>query len=481
MFSLRSLSRYSSPLVSSFYQIPHRYSWVFRPHFDYSSLLSSSASIIANVANRKARTANPSLVFSLIQRKNSLESSILSLKPSQDRLTDLVKRTKNNEERRNAIEQAKSIKAEIQQYDSELTKIIEELELETSKLPNFTHENTPIGSESCGKVLELVHPIPLFNFKPLSHVELAKKHHLIDFEQASKISGSRFYYLLNEVSLLELALIHYSIQFFVSKGFSPILPPDLVHSHFLVSLGFQPRDTAETQIYHLEKDWNLSLVGTAEIPMVGFYTNKIVQRNKLPMKSVSFGHAFRTEAGGLGRENKGLYRVHQFSKVELFYVSSPEQSNENFNELVQLQKEFFQSLGLHFRVLEIATEDLGNSAHRKIDCEALMPGKGLESAEQSIMLYGEISSASNCTDYQARRVNIRMDDGSGKPINDPKRIEQLEFAHTLNGTACAVPRLIVAILEQCQKEDGTIEIPKVLHPFMMGVETIPSNKLRRVS
>lgn len=291
----------------------------------------------------------------------------------------------------------------------------------------------------------------------------------MNLEAGSEVCGSRFYYLQHELALLELALINYTMHLLVRKGWTPILPPDMVKSQFVSACGFQPRDVEGTnsQIYEV-KDSELSLVGTAEIPLASMYNSRELDGlPSKPVKHVAFGHAFRTEAGGSGLAIRGLYRVHQFSKVELFAIATPgAQTEQVFDEILTIQQELYSSLGLTYRVLEIPSEDLGAPAYRKVDMEAWMPGR--VTAESPIPgSWGEISSTSNCTDYQARRLGIKYRDGKEK-----------HFAHTLNGTAAAIPRLLIAILEQHQNEEGTeVRIPDVLQPFMMGIKTIPDQQI----
>jgi len=245
----------------------------------------------------------------------------------------------------------------------------------------------------------------------------------------------------------------------VARGYTPMITPDLVRTEVLEKCGFQPR-AENTQNYGVSNS-DLCLTGTAEIPLGGSVMNSLLEESTLPRKLAGFGRCFRTEAGAAGQASKGLYRVHQFSKVEMFVVCTPEQSEALLQELIDIEKEMFEELGLHFKVLDMASHDLGAPAYRKFDVEAWMPGMGR---------YGEISSASNCTDYQARRLNIRYRP-SANP-GDKKKKAKSAFVHTLNATACAVPRMIVAILENCQQEDGSIAIPQALQPYMHGLTHI---------
>ncbi|CAK8995478.1 Serine--tRNA ligase [Durusdinium trenchii] len=281
---------------------------------------------------------------------------------------------------------------------------------------------------------------------------------LFDFESGGKVSGQKFLYFKNGAALLELALIQWATHQAVKRGFQPFIPPDLVRAPVVAGCGFAPRDDEATQIYEVS-DSDLCLAGTAEIPMAGMFLNEtLIASKELPKRLVAFSHAFRTEAGSSGSENRGIYRLHQFSKVELFAVtrSEVEESNKMLEEIRALEEELFTELGLCFRVLDMPTEELGAPAYRKYDMEAWMPG---------LEKWGEISSCSSCTDFQARRLNIRHKEEYNQKGN-------LQFAHTLNGTACAVPRMIISILETFQNEDGSVSIPEVLQPYMMGMKVL---------
>ena len=342
------------------------------------------------------------------------------------------------------------------------------LESEALRIPNSTSAATPIGPEGTGRVLKIVNGPEKKSVKH-DHVDFTTRWSLLDLENGSSVSGSRFYYLQYELALLEIALVNYTMQMLVRKGWIPTLPPDLVRREFVHACGFQPRDVEGTnsQVYEVANS-ELALVGTAEIPLASMYHSQELSNLSQPLKHVAFGHAFRTEAGGSGLSIRGLYRVHQFSKVELFVVCQPDQADAVFDEIIELQEELYSSLGLNFRILEIPSEDLGAPAHRKIDMEAWMPGR-ITSESSQPGSWGEISSTSNCTDYQARRLGIRYRD----PATKEKR-----FAFTLNGTAAAIPRLLIAIIEQHQTEDGqAVRIPQPLQPFMMGMTTIPDHAI----
>ncbi len=318
-------------------------------------------------------------------------------------------------------------------------------------IPNLTHPAAPIGDDdtantqlSLGKT-----PIPEFDFKPQDHLELGKRHDMIDFEAGARVVGSGFYFLRNDAVLLDLALQQFAVSRLVSRGFIPVTTPDVAHTHILQGIGFMPRGP-ETQIYSIENT-DLNLVATAEITLGGMASDHVFDADELPHRLVGISHCFRTEAGAAARASKGLYRVHQFTKIEMFAFCLPEQSDEIHEELRELECELFDELEIPYRVVDTATGDLGGPAYRKYDLEAWMPGRG-ESGE-----WGEVTSTSNCTDYQARRLNIRY---------KTKGEKGTKLCHTLNGTAIAISRAIIAILENHQQSDGSINVPKVLQPWV---------------
>jgi len=282
------------------------------------------------------------------------------------------------------------------------------------------------------------------------HPETASDLDLVDFESAATVAGQKFYYLKREAALLEIALQRFAFDQIMPSGFIPIVTPDVARPDVIEGLGFTPRGE-ESQIYSIA-DHDLCLIGTSEITLGGMYADKILAEDELPLRLAGISHCFRTEAGAHGRESKGLYRVHQFTKIEMFVFCRPEDSEAQHAELLREEREIFDALEIPYRVIDIASADLGAPAYRKFDLEAWMPGRG-ESGD-----WGEITSTSNCTDYQSRRLKIRFRRSGEKKKN--------EFVHTLNGTAISNARAIVAILENHQQKDGSITIPKALVPYM---------------
>ncbi len=341
----------------------------------------------------------------------------------------------------------------------ELDRIAAEAGAIYRSLPNLTHPEAPRGGEDASKELRrgAVQVVPM-RFPVQDHVQLAEQHDLVDFEGGARVAGHGFYFLRNEGALLELALQQYAVEFLVREGFTPTVTPDLARGDILQGIGFIPRGP-ETQIYSVE-NFDLNLVATAEITLGGLYAGTVIDAEQLPLKLCGISHCFRTEAGAAGRASRGLYRVHQFTKVEMFAFTLPDQSEDMHNYLCDLECEIFDGLGIPYRVLDIASGDLGGPAYRKFDLEAWMPGRG-DGGE-----YGEVTSASNCTDYQSRRLNIRY---------KTKGEKGTEFVHTLNGTAIAVSRAMIAILENCQQPDGSIIVPEALRKWV-GKERIGAHR-----
>ncbi len=388
--------------------------------------------------------ADANLVMELYDKKNELQVKLDTLRQKRNENANKLKSKLDEKEKMKLVQEGKELKEEISKLENDSNEIQSKFTEELKKIPNMTHPATPISeTEEGSKVIKESGVKKQFTFKPLDHIELGKKLDIIDFENAAKVSGQKFYYLKNEGALLELALINYTMKMLFEKGFTPFITPDLARDKILEGIGFNPRGE-ETNIYSINNS-DLCLVGTAEITLGGLYSDTIIPKEKLPVKMAGYSHCFRTEAGAAGKGQKGLYRVHQFSKVEMFIITAIDKGDEMLEYLRQIEEEIYTNLEIHYRVLDIASGDLGNPAYKKYDLEAWMPGKGE---------YGEITSTSNCTDYQSRRLNIKYKDDSGNI-----------FAFMLNGTAVAIPRVIISILENFQKQDGSVDIPKVLIPF----------------
>ncbi len=343
-------------------------------------------------------------------------------------------------------ERGKEIKLELKELEEKLKQ--EEVSLNDllNEIPNIPLKGVPVGKGEEGNVEIKKWGEPRkFDFVPNNHLDIGKKLGILDFETGSKVAGSQFYYLYGDGALLELALVQYAFNLLSKEGFTPVITPDVAKSRYYLGTGYSPRGK-EAQTYKIEGE-DLGLIATAEVTLAGKHADEILSQSILPIKYVGYSHCFRREAGSYGKYSKGLYRVHQFTKVEMFIYSTAEDSNKYHEQILSLEEKIYQNLGLPYRVLEMCSGDLGAMAARKFDIEAWMPGRNE---------YGEVTSTSNCTDYQARNLNIKYKakDGSTK------------YVHMLNGTAIATSRTPLAILENYQNEDGTVTIPEVLRPIM---------------
>ena len=401
---------------------------------------------VAENCRNRGVVADIDLVVKLADRRSGLIRELNELKHQQNQLAKSVGGERDPERRKYLIAESRRMKEAIPERETELQMVERRLREEMLKIPNMTHPDSPIGKDDTENVeLKRVGEIPTFDFEPRDHVELGEALGIIDFEAGTKVAGSKFYFLRADAVLLELGLVRYALDMLIERGYEPTITPDLARDEALVGTGFIPRGP-ETQIYSIE-DSDLSLVATAEITLAGSLAGDILNEERLPVRLAGLSHCFRTEAGSHGRASRGLYRVHQFTKVEMFGFTTPEQSDAMHEEMLGIEEEIFQGLGIPYRVVDICTGDLGGAAYRKYDLEAWMPGRDA---------YGEITSTSNTTDYQARRLQIRYRKDGGRP----------QLLHTLNGTAVAVSRALIPILENYQQEDGSIIVPEALVPYI---------------
>ncbi len=423
---------------------------------DYKYIKENLELVKENVKHRRV-DANPELIVELYEKRNNTIHQIEELRQKRNQNSAKMKQKLSNEERAKFIEEGKKLKDKIAELEKELSRIESALENETVKIPNMSHPEAPLGEgEEDNVEIKRWGKIPSFNFNPKDHLELGTSLDIVDFDTATKVSGQKFYYLKNEGVFLELALVNYALEILRDESFTLTITPDIAKDEIAWGIGFNPRGQ-ESNIYHIE-DTDTCLVGTAEITLGGYYAKQILNREILPIKMAGLSHCFRKEAGAAGQFSKGLYRVHQFTKVEMFIYSLPEESENMHKYLVNIEEKIFQGLGLPYRIVDTCTGELGGPAYRKYDIEAWMPGRG-ETGD-----WGEVTSASNCTDYQARRLGVRFkDDGKTR------------FVHMLNGTAIAVSRAIVAILENYQNEDGSVTIPPVLQKYT-GFDKIKPKK-----
>jgi len=386
-------------------------------------------------------------------RRRALQVQIDELNRQANQVSKSIGQAKDEAERDARKEEGRRLREHVADARAEMERVAAELVAVHKSIPNMSHPDAPVGADDKAN-LELFQgktPRPEFDSQPLDHVQIGERLDLVDLEAGARVAGHGFYFLKNEAVLLELALQHYAVDTLIREGFTPTSTPDLARNEILEGIGFIPRGP-ETQIYSVENS-DLSLVATAEITLGGLLAGQIVDAEELPIKLCGTSHCFRTEAGAHGRAARGLYRVHQFTKVEMFAFTLPTESDAMLEHIRDLECRLFDGLGIPYRVVDTATGDLGGPAYRKFDLEAWMPGRGE---------WGEVTSTSNCTDYQARRLDIRYRTKGQKGTS---------FLHTLNGTAIAVSRAMIAILENYQQADGSVVIPEALRP-MVGKERI---------
>jgi seryl-tRNA synthetase len=395
----------------------------------------------------KAARADPDTYRAALARKGAaavfdeLLAADERWRATQQRVDELRARTKlKGKPTAEQLEELTAIKSELQPLEAELADASAGVQALLDRVPNPPAEDTPDGdTEEDAVTVRLVGEPPVFGFVARDHLDLSAAHGWIDVERGAKVSGSRFVYRVGDVALLEIALYRWALQRIVQKGHVPVLPPVLVRADAMYGTGFFPSEKGD--FYEVPQD-GLYLVGTSEVPAAAFHGDEVL--DGLPLRYVAFSTCFRREAGAAGKDTRGMFRVHQFDKVEMFVYCEPERSREEHERLLEIEEELVQELGLPYRVLDIAAGDLGASAAKKYDIEAWFPGQSR---------YREITSTSNTTGYQARRLNIRFR-RDGKP----------EHVHTLNGTAVTA-RALIAVLENFQDEDGSIAVPEPLHEF----------------
>ncbi len=343
------------------------------------------------------------------------------------------------------IEEGKKLKDLLKVKEPELAILEENFLSLLNQIPNIPLDASPVGKSDADNVeLRKWGTIPEFSFQPKDHLDLGTALKVVDFDSGSKVTGSQFYYLYNEGAVLELALTMYAFDLLSKQGFTPVITPDLAKSRYYLGTGYAPKGN-EAQTYTIEGE-DLGLIATAEVTLAGKHADEVIPESSLPIKYIGYSHCFRKEAGAYGKYSKGMYRVHQFTKAEMFIYCKPEDSEAYHQEILAMEEKIYQSLNLPYRVLEMCTGDLGAMAARKYDVEVWLPGRGD---------YGEVTSTSNCTDYQARNLNIRF-----------KRADNsIEYVHMLNGTAIVMSRVPLAILENFQQEDGSVVIPEVLRKY----------------
>jgi seryl-tRNA synthetase len=420
---------------------------------DLKYIRENAKAVEENTKNRGVE-ADVGLVVELADRRSELIQESNELKQRQNEMARSIGRERDEDARARLIEESRTMKEQLPSKERELHEVEERLRDEQSKIPNVTHPDSPIGKDDTENVeIRRWGEIPDFPFEPKDHVELGDALGIIDFDAGAKTTGSKWYFLRGDAVLLEMGLIRYALDIIMEHGYQPTITPDLARDRMLVGTGFIPRGP-ETQIYSVE-DTDLSMIATAEITLAGQHVDEIIEEGDLPLRYAGLSHCFRTEAGSHGRASRGLYRVHQFTKVEMFAFTTPELSEDMHEEMVRIEERIFQGLGLPYRVVDICTGDLGGAAYRKYDLEAWMPGRGD---------FGEVTSTSNTTDYQARRLAIRYRKDGGRP----------QLLHTLNGTALAMSRALISLLEIYQQQDGSVSLPEVLIPYVGKAHLTPT-------
>lgn len=405
--------------------------------------------VAENLRNRGVEVDLHSLISGR-KLRSELIAQVEAVRREQNEISSRIPKEKDAAQKQQLIARGKELRQSVGDVEARLKEVEEQLLGLQKRIPNMTHPEAPVGAqETDSRVVRRwgeARPLP---FPALDHVALAEKHDLIDLEGGARVAGHGFYFLKNEAVLLELALVQFACEKLVREGFVLHSTPDLARDEVLEGTGYNPRGP-ETQIYSVQGT-DLSLVATAEITLGGILKDQLLDAARLPMFVGGISHCFRTEAGAHGKATRGIYRVHQFTKVEMFAFTRIDQSEEAHQKIVRIEEELFQGLGIPYQVVDICSGDLGGPAYRKFDLEAWMPGRGTAGE------FGEVTSASNCTDYQARRLGIRYRQADAKGTH---------FAHTLNGTAIACTRALIAILENYQQPDGSIVIPEVLRKWV---------------
>ena len=418
-------------------------------------LLREKPEIIKEALKKRGVEVDVDYLRELDEKIRKLKKEIDDLRKKRNELSSLKKPDPSQ------IEEARRIKEEIKQKEKDLEGLLAEFNSIFILIPNIPQDDVPVGKDESGNVVIKEWGKPKeFKFTPKDHLELGELWDLIDVKRASKISGTRFGILKNEAVLLEFALIRFTYDFLIKKGFTPVIPPVLIRPEMMKGMGYIDTDQDLQERYFLEKD-NLFLVGTAEQAVGPMHKDEIFEEKDLPKRYVAFSPCFREEAGSYGKDTRGIFRVHQFDKIEMFSFVKPEDSKKEHQFLLSLAEKLMQSLQIPYRVLHLCTGDMARPSSSTYDIEAWIPSQNK---------YRETHSISNCTDFQARRLNIRF---------RRQATAKLEFVHTLNGTAFALGRILIAIFENYQREDGTIEVPRVLRKYA-GFKQIPWTKWRKL-
>ena len=382
-------------------------------------------------------------LIELDAERRRLTTAVEELRAEQNRGSKAVGAAKG-EERDRLIASLRKVSSRLSEHEPRLEVMEQEVLALLARIPNVPHETVPHGeTDEDNELVREVGERASFGFEPRDHVDLGEALGIIDLERASKVSGARFVYLLGPAVLLQWALVRYCLDALVAKGFTPVIPPVLVREEAMFGTGFLPTD--EAQLY-VTRDDDLYLVGTSEVSLAALHQGEILEASSLPRRYVGYSTCFRREAGAYGKDTRGMFRVHQFDKVEMFSFTDPDASWNEHEFLLSCEEEIVGGLGLPYRVMNVCTGELGASAAKKYDLEVWLPGQDR---------YRELTSCSNTTDYQARRLECRV-----------RYPDENRPPHTLNGTASAIGRTLIAILENFQREDGSVEVPSALHAYL---------------
>ena len=403
--------------------------------------------------NTSERGMNPDMVDEWLKVDES-RASLLTQKEDLNKEKNELAELGKSGDVESLREKGKELKLKAKDIEEKFNKTDKAWHALINQIPNIHRPEVPIGKNEDENTVHRTHgDIPKFDFELKDHLELGKMHDMIDFEAGAKVSGSQFYFLKNDAVRLELSLMQFGLNFLAERGYTPVMTPDLAKSRYYLGTGYAPKGE-EAQIYEIDGE-DLGLIATAEITMAGMHPDEVFTPDQLPLKYAAISHCFRKEAGAYGKYSKGMYRVHQFTKLEMFVYCLPEQSEEMHQEILKNEEELTQALEIPYRVVEMCSGDLGAIASRKYDLEAWMAGRND---------YGEITSTSNTDDFQARNLNIKVKTDKGN-----------EFVHMLNGTALVTSRIPIVIFENNQLADGSIRIPSVLVPYM-GKEFIGNSE-----
>jgi seryl-tRNA synthetase len=411
---------------------------------DIKRLLEEPERVAQNNANR-GKSIDPQVAISLHEQKNVLTHEVQALRTRGNEIAARIPQVSSPDERKALVEEGKGIKEQVKEKEAELSGLEARLSVELKRYPNLLRDDVPVGKDETGNELMRTFGQPTtFDFEPKDHLDLGIALDLIDMDRAAKVSGARFAYLKGDAVLLEFALIQYALQETHKHGFTPIIPPHMISTTAMSAMGYLEHG-GEEEIYHLKND-DLVLIGTSEQSIGPMLIDEMIDQARLPLRYVGFSPCYRREAGTYGKDTRGIIRVHQFDKVEMFSFTSPEESDNEHELLLSIQESLMQGLNLPHRVLKLCSGDTGAPSARTYDIETWIPSQ---------KAYRETSSTSNTTDFQTRRLNTRI-----------KREGKNELAHALNGTAFAIGRVIVAIMENYQQADGSIVVPDVLRAYV---------------